>query len=110
MMPKPIPGASQLAPCPLSSAEDAPPKHLVWRDVTGWIVVYGTPRVWTLVAAGLPRWHMAKDAASRRWLYRSRRRGMGWSSPVFRLNDGFNLPDGQTVCDVCWRDLTGGAR
>lgn len=105
------PGASELAPCPLrnDSGMDAPLKHLVWKDATGWVVVYGTPKVWTLVASGLPCWHMAMDAAGRKWLP-SWPSGPGWESVVFRPNMPLELPTGETVCDVCFNDLTGGAR
>lgn len=110
-MPRPTPGASQLAPCPLASdsGPDAALKYLVWKEATGWVVVYGTPKVWSLVASGLPCWHCARDAAGRRWL-RFWDGGPGWSTPVLRVGMPLVLGDGQTVCDTCWGDLAGGAR
>lgn len=112
-MPKPVPHISQLAPCPLrkNAGSDNPMKHLIWRDPTGWVAAYGTPLMWTLKAAGLPCWHMAVDCITR-WDRDPRNpddRG-GWISPSLRVNRPLSLPDGQTVCDVCWNDLTGGGR
>lgn len=83
-------------------------KHLVWRDVTGWVVAYGTPKGWTLVASGLPCWHMAKDAV-RTWMPARFSVPAGWASSGIRMNWPLELAGGQTVCNVCWRDLTGGA-
>jgi hypothetical protein len=83
-------------------------KHLIWRDPTGWVVAYGTPLMWTLVAAGLPCFHMAVDSV-RTWMPARFSVPAGWASNGYRNNSGLELPDGQTVCDVCWRDLTGGA-
>lgn len=107
-MPKPVPRASDIGPCPLRTDPDAPLKHLAWRDTTGWVVVYGTPKVWSLVAAGLPCWHMAIDAV-RTWIPARFSVPAGWASAGFRHNMPLDLPDGQSVCDVCWGDLTGGA-
>lgn len=110
-MPKPVPRASQLAPCPLRERGGAVPKHLAWKDPTGWVVAFGTPSDCEPIFTGETCWHFAMDCVTR-WHVDPDNpddRG-GWITPAFRVNKPLDLPDGQTVCDICYADLTGGAR
>lgn len=110
-MAKPVPRTSQLAPCPLRPRPGPPllaPRHLIWRDATGWVVAFGTPAFCGVIVAGLPCWHFALDSVTR-WDRDPDNPDDpgGWITPAFRHNTGLELPDGQLVCNVCYADLTG---
>lgn len=109
-MAKIVPRTYQLGACPLTGPRHARarPRHLVWKDPTGWITAFGTPDEWLLIASGLPCWHFAIDCITR-WDQDPGHpeNAGGWISPALRPNTGLELPDGQTVCDICHTDLTG---
>jgi hypothetical protein len=107
-MAKLTPAVNRLRRCPLRFRDDVP-RHMVWRDEPhSWVVAFGTPREWVLIASGISCWHFAQDCVTR-W-HRDPAdpddRG-GWLSPVFRPNGGLELPGGELVCGICYGDLTG---